>query len=459
MSDAEFGFTEGHARRLVTGWLTVGLAALFVSGIYSILLVLSRTPGVQEWIPLVDFFHTALVVHVDLSVVIWFLAFAGVFWSLNSTVFRGLPDWGALGLFALGTLIIAGAPFAGAHNPVMNNYVPVLQDPLFMAGLTLVGVGLSVLVVNSLVHARPLRAAGDDPLPVACLVAAATAALAMLALLWSWLALGDRLEGAGYFEALFWGSGHIIQFTHTVLLLAAWLWLTRVLGGRLPLPPAGAGALFVLAGAPALIALPLYVMHDVVSAEHRIGFTQLMIYGGLACVPLGLLITYAIVRAPRAPTELKPVAAALYSSIGLFAVGGVLGFLIEGVNVVIPAHYHGSIVGVTLAFMGVTYHLLPRLGFRAPAVRLGTIQPYVYGGGQLMHILGLAWSGGYGVQRKTAGAAQALDRLPEIAGMALMGLGGLVAIIGGLLFLVVTLGSMWPGGRRTARERPQTHSS
>jgi glucose dehydrogenase len=56
-----------------------------------------------------------------------------------------------------------------------------------------------------------------------------------------------------------------------------------------------------------------------------------------------------------------------------------------------------------------------------------------------MHILGLAWSGGYGVQRKTAGAAQGLDRLPEILGMGMMGLGGLISTIGGLLFLIVMI--------------------
>jgi thiol-disulfide isomerase/thioredoxin len=48
-------------------------------------------------------------------------------------------------------------------------------------------------------------------------------------------------------------------------------------------------------------------------------------------------------------------------------------------------------------------------------------QPYVYGGGQLIHILGLAWSGGYGVQRKVAGAEQALTTLPQKIGMGMMG--------------------------------------
>ena len=123
----------------------------------------------------------------------------------------------------------------------------------------------------------------------------------------------------------------------------------------------------------------------------------------------------------------------------LFASGGVLGFMIQGVNVVIPAHYHGSIVGVTLAFMGFSLLLLPLFGYRAPSGRLINAEPIIYASGQIMHIIGLAWSGGYGVQRKTAGAAQGLDSLERVIGMGLMGMGGLVAIIGGTLFLVIVL--------------------
>jgi heme/copper-type cytochrome/quinol oxidase subunit 1 len=121
----------------------------------------------------------------------------------------------------------------------------------------------------------------------------------------------------------------------------------------------------------------------------------------------------------------------------LFAVGGILAYMIQGTNVVIPAHYHGSIVGVTLAFMGLTYVLLPQLGFGVAKGPMARWQPYVYGGGQLLHILGLAWSGGYGIQRKVAGAEQMLASLPQKLGMGLMGLGGVIAIIGGLMFVLV----------------------
>jgi hypothetical protein len=72
-----------------------------------------------------------------------------------------------------------------------------------------------------------------------------------------------------------------------------------------------------------------------------------------------------------------------------------------------------------------------------------------------MHILGLVWSGGYGVKRKVAGADQVLGSTAEMLGMGLMGLGGLVAIAGGLLFVIVVAGSLRHGDSNTAtRDAP-----
>jgi heme/copper-type cytochrome/quinol oxidase subunit 1 len=173
---------------------------------------------------------------------------------------------------------------------------------------------------------------------------------------------------------------------------------------------------------------------------------------GLAILPFALALLVALAR--RGPPEARerPLHAALVASLALFGVGGVIGAMIHGSNVKIPAHYHGSIVGVTLAFMGLTYHLLPRLGFGAASLRAASWQPWIYGGGQLLHVIGLVWSGGYGVQRKVAGAAQALRSTEEVLAMGLMGLGGLVAVAGGLTFLVLVLGAMArrPGAREPA---------
>jgi heme/copper-type cytochrome/quinol oxidase subunit 1 len=127
---------------------------------------------------------------------------------------------------------------------------------------------------------------------------------------------------------------------------------------------------------------------------------------------------------------------ALFCSLALFGMGGILAHMIHGVNVTIPAHYHGSIVGISLAFMGLVYYIAPQLGFGRVEGRMAFWQPVVYAGGQFLHISGLAWSGGYGALRKTPGAVLS----PEAkAGMALMGVGGLIAVIGGILFVLVAL--------------------
>ena len=46
------------------------------------------------------------------------------------------------------------------------------------------------------------------------------------------------------------------------------------------------------------------------------------------------------------------------------------------------------------------------------------------------------------MQRKVAGADQMLTTLPQKIGMGMMGLGGLIAIIGGLMFVLVVWGAM-----------------
>ena len=446
----EYGLPEptGTPRSLALAWLLLGVAALALSGLYSVLIVLARTPGVHALLPAGDFFRTALVVHVDLSVLIWFLAFGGALWSLDGGGRMARPGWAALALCAIGTLAVATAPAAGAANPLLNNYIPVLRQPHFLAGLLALGAGFTLLAARALLAAPPLDRplSGAGALRVGLRAAAATALLAVAAFAWSYVSIGARAEGEGYYEYLFWGGGHVLQFTHTLLMLACWLWLAQAGGAAPRLPPRAAAWLFALAALPAAGALPIYLAQEVLSVGHRVGFTELMRWGGLAALPLGAAAAAGLFSKREGAAD-GPARAALIASVALFAAGGVIGFLIHGVNVVIPAHYHGSIVGVTLAFMGVTYLLLPQLGFAPVAPRLAAAQAWVYGGGQLLHIAGLAWSGGYGVQRKTDGAAQGLERLPEIAGMALMGLGGLVAIIGGLLFIVVVLKSLWDARR------------
>lgn len=444
MSTTNFQIEIADDRKwMAAAWLKLGVVSLLLAGLFSILLVLSRTPAIQEIIPFVDFFHVALVVHVDLSVLIWFVSFAGVLWSSIVSGERNALDKAAIALAIIGTVMIVIAPFMGIGSPLMNNYIPILDHPFYIAGLMTFTAGMLLQVMRTILSGLPDFSAsnsdGGKALVVGIYISAWVALFSIASLLVSYLNVPAALEGKAYYEVLFWGGGHVLQFTHTVLLLVAWIWIANASGVTIKLSPKLVSLLLLLVILPVLVTPWLYSQYDVASPEHRLAFTDLMKFGGLTSTPLGLIIVLSILQSGRSLEDKRPVKAALLSSIVLFAAGGIIGFLIEGVNVVIPAHYHGSIVGVTLAFMGLAYHLLPQLGYTKPTSKMAIWQPYVYGGGQLMHILGLAWSGGYGVQRKTAGAAQGLENLPEIAGMAMMGLGGAISIVGGIMFVIVMI--------------------
>jgi cytochrome c oxidase subunit I len=443
-SQIDFHGISSHQRRMSLRWLQLGVLALGLAGLFALLLVLSRTPGSESFFPWLDFFHTALVVHVDESVLIWFLAMSGVVWSLviplspRASLLQGV----ALGLALIGTLGIALSAFFGTGAPLMNNYVPVLQRPFFFAMLMTFGLGIvlqSLLALNatrwSLAFERKIH------LPsLAALTLSIAVIMALLALLTAWQQIPGGVEGQGYYEYLFWGGGHTLQFAYTQLIMLAWLLLAFHSGVRLPGRGRWYVALFLLGVAPVLLVPLIYSLHASLTLESRSAFTYLMQYGGgLAVTPLGLLVIWGLINAPPATIDARPLRRSLWMSLLLFFCGGLISLFIAGVNTIIPAHYHGSIVGVTLALMGLAYLLLPKLGFSPACGRMAELQPWIYGFGQLMHIGGLAASGAMGIQRKTAGAAQMLDSLSAKLAMGVMGLGGLLAVIGGILFVWIML--------------------
>ena len=445
MADNTWGATDGgrhraDQRRLAAGWLTLGVLALALAGVFAILLVLARTPGLSGLFPTLDFFRTALVVHVDQSVLIWFLAFSGVLWALAP---GARPVLGRLGLAAAtaGCLLVAAAPFLGASARELNNYIPVLDAPLFFWALGLFALGSLAQVIAYLAGALP-RVRLADPIAVGTATAALAALLAAGSLVWSWFALSAAGAATAY-EVLFWGPGHVLQFVYTQVMLVAWLWLVRDLGRPLGLPAPWLSGLLILGVLP-LVAVPL--IHGLLPSGRRArrdwpSPDSCSSATAWRRSPSGSWSTLALIRGRRQgiPGHQVPQYRALTASLTLFAAGGLLAVLIAGVNTIIPAHYHGSIVGVTLALMGLTYHLLPTLGYAQPSGWMARSQPWIYGSGQLLHIGGLAVSGAMGIQRKTAGAAQGLDTWQAKTAMGVMGIGGLLAVIGGILFVLVVI--------------------
>lgn len=420
-------------------WLLLGCWSIALAGLFSLILVIARTPQIKE-MPVIDrLFHEALVVHVDLSVLVWFLTIACLLWSLmvqGTRQFMPYLEEAALISMGLGMALLTLSPLDPNSIAMMSNYIPVNHSPVFFIGLSLIFCSLA-LMLTKVFTTKP----NESFLPLqryGLQVGAFVALVALCAFIWSYTQMPSVIEGDQYYEMVFWGGGHVLQFTHTQMLMICWWLLMTALLPSFTLHKKLAYVLLSVALVAALIT-PLGYVSGVASSEHRQFFSDLMIgLNGQPALILAVIIAATLIKIPQ---ERKGPQRALWSSLVmsmlLFLYGGLLAWLIQGQNVVIPAHYHGSIVGITLAFMGTAYLFFSKLGYKDVAGwRLAYWQPIVYGLGQIMHISGLAYSGGYGVLRKTPGGMH--DMAPAVkAALGFMGLGGLIAIIGGLMFVIV----------------------
>src|SRR5690606_25694490 len=141
------------------------------------------------------FFHVALVVHVNLSVLIWFMSFACVLFTLASE--DSLMPVAKLSFYLAlaGTLLLVISPFLGAGKPLMNNYIPTLQHPLFFIALLLFAAGVALRLVLNVLATR-LKFSNStyaDALRISIWMAVLVCLLALWALYVSWRGLPETL--------------------------------------------------------------------------------------------------------------------------------------------------------------------------------------------------------------------------------------------------------------------------
>lgn len=421
-------------------WLMLGVVALAIAGLFSLILVIARTPQLAAF---KELFSVALVIHVDLSVLVWFLAVMCVGMSLFVHTYQRelLPvvapaSWWCM---AIGMFCMTISPFTGEWEVIKSNYIPVLFNGVFFLGLALIAASVLLKSVHVVIvafirntnHETRITAIDTGWLTIALIL---IVALIMFYLSGEGMPAGQSHEH--FFELLFWAGGHTLQFAYIMVMMLAWLALAEKVIVRPVAPGWVLMTLWLISLGAATVPLYAFTQYTIDDQAFINLFTDVMIrYGGIAPTILFVFILYHLftTRLPIFDSRLS----SLIMSMLLFVAGGLLGMMIQGQNVTIPAHYHGSIVGVTLALMGYAYVLLPRLGyFSVTNWRSAFWQPIIYGVGQVLHIGGLAYSGGYGVLRKTAAAGQ--NYAPEVKiALGVMGLGGMLAIIGGLMFVVV----------------------
>ena len=477
------------AESLIKANAVAAAVALLVAGILGLLVVLTRWQAVHL-LP-ADQFYMALTAHGIDALIFWIIFFEmAVLYVASSTLLRcrlATPAWGWVQfiLMLVGAVMTNWAILEGNSSVMMTSYVPMQAAPHFYLGLILFAVGALVgtfIFFGTLVVAKREKSyEGSIPLVTFGAVTAAIIAVFTIAsgaiilvptFLWSigYIAHID----AEMYRIIWWGLGHSSQQINVAAHVAIWYLIAGIVFGARPMSEKVSRAAYLLYIFFLQLACAHHILVDPgISAEWKVFNTSYAMYlAVLASMIHGLTVPGSIEVAQRekgfnnglfewlrkAPWE-NPVFSSMFISLVTFGfIGGITGVVMgtEQINLIIhntiyvPAHFHATVVtGTTMAFMGITYFLIPVL-FRRQMIfpGLAKLQPYIFGGGMTILVLFMLGAGTLGVSRRHwdmdfTGAALGFD-YPGMA-YTLMGIGafgGVIGVIGGGIFLLITVGSL-----------------
>ncbi|MFP6712872.1 MAG: hypothetical protein VB913_14370 [Rhodospirillales bacterium] len=421
----------GSRAALLRSWALLAVISLALAGVFAIFLVLSRVPGMEDAVPWpTAFFQKGLVVHVILSFAVWYLAVMGCLVQLNVERSVSIVEKIGLALAWVGTILLLIPALLDRGEPTLNNYIPIIIDPFYYAGLDILAIGVFLGILFGF-----RKSAGHHPINAA-------AFLYLAAVIAFWIAawqLGNQgtaiVLSHDYNERLTWGGGHLLQFLNVALLLVAWSYL-----GNLPKNNAPHRWANIWLIAASLAGLSFYAVWTVMDEDQTQAFTNLQYALGPAVLIFGAALLPVLRNQLKTFKWQDPATLSLWASIIVFAAGGVLGFFVDGTDTRTPAHYHGVIGGINLAFVGLFYTVfLPKLGRAIPTGKLVTSQIILYALGQFLFIVGMFIAGGMGAARKVMGTAIDMDRSVAVAAAGIRDFGGGLAIIGGVIFIFIAL--------------------
>jgi cytochrome c oxidase subunit 1 len=488
-----------QAEALIKVNAVCSILALLVGVIAAVGLVLTRWPAVHL-LP-ATWFYRVLTVH-GVSMLIFFiiffemavLHFAGAV-LLNSRVAAPKVAWTGLVLMAAGALMAEAMMWSGRADVLMTSYVPLRAHPLFYLGIILFAVGALVqtgIFFATLVVAKRERTY-DGSVPLVTYGAVTAAIIAVITLLhgaavyvptflWS-LGIIPRIDPEVY-RMLWWGLGHSSQQINVAAMVAIWYLLGALTVGAVVLNEKISRSAFVLyvlfismASAHHLLVDPgfspawkvvntSYFMYLAVLASLLHGFTV------PASIELGQRLRgftdglFGWLR--RAPWG-DPGFSALIFSIVIFGfIGGITGvtFGTEQINIIahntlrVPGHFHATVVaGTAMAFMGLTYYLIPLIFRKQVAFwRLAQWQPYLFAGGMVIFTMAMTFAGTFGAPRRHwdvtfAQAPFDVEYHPAVNIMlGFVALGGLTAAFSVFSYIVITVWSVLFGRPYTPGE-------
>jgi cytochrome c oxidase subunit 1 len=485
------------AQALIKANAVAAVIFLAVGGLFGLLVALTRWPAVHllnaEWFYLVLTGHGANVL---LFWIIFFemaiLYFASAI-LLNSRL--AAPRWAWLGfvLMVVGAVMANVAVLQGESSVMFTSYVPMKAAPHFYLGLILFAVGALIgcfVFLGTLVVAKDERTyVGSIPLVTFGALTAAIIAIFTIAsgaiilvptLLWS-VGIISHIDPLMY-KVVWWAMGHSSQQINVSAHVAVWYAIAAIVLGAKPLSEKVSRTAFLLYIAFLQLASAHHLLVEPgISSEWKIFNTSYAMYlAVLGSMIHGMTVPGSIEAAQRekgytngvfewlrkAPWG-NPAFAGMFLSLVMFGfIGGISGVILgtEQLNILmhntlyVPGHFHGTVVtGTTLAFMAITYLVIPLI-FRRELVLPGLArwQPYLFGIGAAGISLFMMGAGTLGVSRRhwDITFSDAPLTFEYSAGAFLMlGLNGISAILataGGIAYVVVVVGSVLFGKRKDA---------
>ena len=473
------------------------VVALLVGGILALLITLTRWQAIH--LIDADNFYLYLTAHGLDMLVVWVIFFEmAILYFCSSTLLRcrlATPKlaWLAFALMVIGTLTFNAAIFSGNATVMMTSYVPLPAHPAFYLGLILFAVGALIgcfIFLGTLVVAKAEKTyEGSVPLVTfgaltACIIAIFTIASGAIILiptfLWS-VGYIKHIDPAMY-RVIWWAFGHSSQQINVSAHIAVWYAIAAIVFGARPMSERVSRSAFLLYILFLQLASAHHILADpAVGTEWKIFNTSYAMYlAVLASMLHGLTVPGAIEAAQREKGYTKglfewlrkapwgnPVFSGMFISlVGFGFLGGISGVMMgtEQLNMIIhntiyvPGHFHATVViGTTLAFMSLTYFLLPTL-FNRELILPGwaKLQPYIFGLGMGVFTLAMMGAGTLGVPRRHWDITFAGAALPyEYPGTALLmiaifGIAGVIAIVGGAMYILITVGTILLGKKLDA---------
>lgn len=485
---------EANAEKLIKVNAVAAVVFLMLGGLMGLLVALTRWPAIQL-LP-ADWFYLVLTGHGANVLLFWIIFFEIAVLYFASAVILGARlatprfAWLAFVLMVAGAVMANYAVLRGDSSVMFTSYPPMQASHWFYLSLIIFAVGALIAVMvffGTLVVAKSERTYnGSVPLVTfgaitAGIIAVFTLASGAIILIPTWLWSLGLLSGIDtlMYKVVWWGMGHSSQQINVSAHVAIWYAIAAMVLGARPLSEKVSRTAFLMY----ILFLQLASAHHILaepgmSSTWKIVNTSYMMYlAVMGSMIHGLTVPGAIEAAQRrngytrgafewltkAPWG-NPAFAGMFLSLVMFGfIGGISGVVLgtEQLNVLmhntiyVPGHFHGTVVaGTTLAFMAMTYLVVPLI-FQRDILwpGLAKLQPFVFGigaGGISLFMMG---AGTLGVARRhwDMSLTDAMHGFEyPAAAYLMMGLNGIFAVlaaIGGVMFIVIVVGSILAGPR------------